>query len=63
MEGYILKTNISFYVIQSLGVWRILNIRRNGHHFQEAVVTAVSILELLGEVYQLGHWLCKVVDI
>ena len=63
VERNIFETDISFYMIHRNGIRRILNIRRNGHHFQEAVITTVAVLELLGKVYQLGNRLCKIVNI
>ena len=72
VERNILEADISFYMIHRNCIRRILNIRRNGHHFQEAVITTVAVLELLGKidqlldrirVYQLGNRLCKIVNI
>ena len=63
VERNIFEADISFYMIHRNGIQRILNIRRNGHHFQETVITTVAVLELLGKVYQLGNRLCKIVNI
>ena len=41
----------------------IFNIRCNGHHFQETVITAVTILELFSEIHQLRNGLSKIIDI
>ena len=63
VERNILEADISLYMIHRNGIRRILNIRRNGHHFQETVITTVAVLELFGKVYQLGNRLCKIVNI
>ena len=63
MKRYIFEADISINVVQRHCIWCILNIRRNGHHFQESVITTVAILELLRKVYQLGNRLGKVIDI
>ena len=63
MERYILKLNLSLHPIQRLCILFVFDIRCDTHNLQETFVTAVTVLELFREVYQLFHRFRKVIDI